>query len=67
MATTTHACPYCERVRPTMDELHKKYGENLKKLFEASDHGRYLKEQGFEEDLAICAAVRPVMLWNPKT
>ena len=37
--------------------LDKKYGDNLKKLFEASDHGRYLKEQGFEEDLAICAGV----------
>jgi 2-phosphosulfolactate phosphatase len=37
--------------------IDKKYGENLKKLFEASDHGRYLREAGFEEDLAICAGV----------
>jgi 2-phosphosulfolactate phosphatase len=37
--------------------IDKKYGENLQKLFSASDHGRYLKEQGFEEDLALCAAV----------
>ena len=37
--------------------IDKKYGENLKRLFEASDHGRYLKEQGFEEDLAVCAGV----------
>jgi 2-phosphosulfolactate phosphatase len=37
--------------------IDKKYGENLRKLFEASDHGRYLREQGFDEDLAICAAV----------
>ena len=37
--------------------IDKKYGENLKKLFESSDHGRFLKEQGFEEDLGICAAV----------
>jgi len=37
--------------------INKKYGENLKRLFEASDHGRYLKEQGFEEDLAVCAGV----------
>lgn len=37
--------------------IDKKYGENLKKLFEASDHGRYLREQGFVEDLEICAAV----------
>ena len=37
--------------------IDKKYGENLKKLFLVSDHGRYLKESGFEEDLDICAAV----------
>ena len=37
--------------------IDKKYGENLKRLFEASDHGRYLKEQGFDEDLAVCAGV----------
>jgi 2-phosphosulfolactate phosphatase len=37
--------------------IDKKYGDNLKRLFEASDHGRYLKEQGFEEDLAICGGI----------
>jgi 2-phosphosulfolactate phosphatase len=37
--------------------IDKKHGENLRKLFDASDHGRYLKEAGFEEDLAICAGV----------
>jgi len=37
--------------------IDKKFGENLRKLFEASDHGRYLRETGFEEDLAICAGV----------
>src|SRR4051812_32493105 len=25
-----YACPYCEKVRPTMDELHKKYGNDLR-------------------------------------
>ncbi len=25
-----YACPYCERVRPTMDELRKKYGNDLR-------------------------------------
>ena len=37
--------------------IAKKYGDNLKKLFAASDHGRYLKEQGFEEDLVICGGI----------
>ncbi len=25
-----YACPYCERVRPTMDDLRKKYGNDLR-------------------------------------
>ena len=25
-----YACPYCEKVRPTMDELRKKYGNDLR-------------------------------------
>lgn len=25
-----YACPYCEKVRPTMEELHKKYGNDLR-------------------------------------
>jgi 2-phosphosulfolactate phosphatase len=37
--------------------IDKKYGDNLKKLFEASDHGRALKDAGFAEDLEICAAI----------
>lgn len=37
--------------------IDKKYGENIKKVFEASDHGRMLKEAGFEDDLAYCARV----------
>jgi protein-disulfide isomerase len=28
-----YACPYCERVRGTMEELHKKYGENLRVVY----------------------------------
>ena len=35
----------------------KKFGDNILKIFDASDHGRYLKENGFAEDLAICAGV----------
>jgi 2-phosphosulfolactate phosphatase len=37
--------------------IDKKYGDNLKKLFDASDHGRALKDAGFAADLEICAAV----------
>lgn len=37
--------------------IDKKYGENLAKLFDASAHGRTLREAGFSEDLAICAAI----------
>jgi 2-phosphosulfolactate phosphatase len=37
--------------------IDKKFGDNIRKIFDASDHGRYLKENGFEEDLAICAGV----------
>lgn len=28
-----YACPYCERVRPTMDELRKKYGDDLRIVY----------------------------------
>lgn len=35
--------------------IDKKYGENLMKLFDASAHGRTLREAGFGDDLAICA------------
>lgn len=37
--------------------IDKKYGDNLMKLFDASSHGRTLREAGFGEDLAICAAL----------
>jgi len=37
--------------------LDKRYGDNLKRLFEESTHGRALAEAGFSEDLEICAAV----------
>ena len=36
--------------------IDKKYGDNLKRLFEESTHGRALAEAGFTEDLDICAA-----------
>lgn len=28
-----YACPYCERIRPTMDDLKKKYGNDLRVVF----------------------------------
>jgi 2-phosphosulfolactate phosphatase len=37
--------------------IDKKYGDNLMKLFDASAHGRSLREAGFSDDLAVCAAV----------
>jgi Phosphosulfolactate phosphohydrolase and related enzymes len=37
--------------------IDKKYGDNLMKLFDASAHGRVLREAGFGDDLAVCANV----------
>ncbi|HET9425931.1 MAG TPA: 2-phosphosulfolactate phosphatase [Gemmatimonadaceae bacterium] len=37
--------------------IYKKYGENVMKVFDASAHGRALREAGFAEDLAVCAEI----------
>jgi 2-phosphosulfolactate phosphatase len=37
--------------------IDRKYGDNLLRLFDASAHGRALREAGFGEDLAACAAI----------
>jgi 2-phosphosulfolactate phosphatase len=37
--------------------IDRKYGDNLMRLFLASEHGRALREAGFEDDLAVCGAV----------
>lgn len=37
--------------------IDKRYGDNVRKLFEESTHGRALAEAGFAEDLEICAGV----------
>jgi 2-phosphosulfolactate phosphatase len=37
--------------------IDKKYGDQVVKLFEASEHGRSLRDAGFGGDLAACAAV----------
>ena len=37
--------------------LDKRYGDDLDRLFEDSEHGRALKEAGYAEDLTVCAEV----------
>jgi len=37
--------------------LNKTFGKNLKKMLKESEHGRLLIENGFIDDLAICAEV----------
>jgi 2-phosphosulfolactate phosphatase len=37
--------------------IDRKYGDQIVRLFEASEHGRSLREAGFGDDLAACAAV----------
>jgi 2-phosphosulfolactate phosphatase len=37
--------------------IDRKYGDNVLKLLEASEHGRALQSAGFGDDLAACAAV----------
>lgn len=48
-----YACPYCEKVRPTMDELHKKYGNDLRVVYKQMVvHPR----NAMASALAFCAA-----------
>jgi len=37
--------------------IDRKYGDRILKLFEASEHGRALRDAGFGDDLVACAAV----------
>jgi 2-phosphosulfolactate phosphatase len=37
--------------------IDRKYGDQILRLFEASEHGRALRDAGFGDDLAVCAAV----------
>ena len=37
--------------------IDRKYGDQLVKLFEASEHGRLLCDSGFAADLDECAAI----------
>ncbi len=48
-----YACPYCEKVRPTMEELHKKYGNDLRVVYkQLVVHPR----NAMAAALAFCAA-----------
>jgi protein-disulfide isomerase len=48
-----YACPYCEKVRDTMDELRKKYGNDLRIVFK-----QFVvhPQQATAPALAVCAA-----------
>ena len=37
--------------------LYKSFGKNILKMIKSSDHGTYLREIGFGEDLKLCAGV----------
>ena len=37
--------------------IDRKYGDQILRLFEASEHGRALRDAGFGDDLAVCAAL----------
>jgi 2-phosphosulfolactate phosphatase len=37
--------------------IDRKYGDNILKLLQSSDHGRALSAAGFADDLAACAAI----------
>jgi 2-phosphosulfolactate phosphatase len=37
--------------------IDRKYGDQILRLFEESEHGRALRDAGFGDDLAVCAAV----------
>jgi len=63
-----YACPYCEKVRPTMEELHKKYGNDLRVVYkQLVVHPR----NAMASALAFCAAGKQgkhkemnVLLWD---
>ena len=37
--------------------IDRKFGDQLQRLFEASEHGRALRDAGFADDLTACAAL----------
>jgi 2-phosphosulfolactate phosphatase len=41
-------------------DYHREYGESPEAILRSSEHGRYLIELGFEEDIPLCAAMDSV-------
>jgi 2-phosphosulfolactate phosphatase len=39
------------------ESLYRSYGKNVLKLLHSTQHGRYLQDIGFEDDLKLCASV----------
>ena len=37
--------------------IHRKFGDDIAKLFAAAEHGRALRDAGFADDLLACAAI----------
>jgi phosphosulfolactate phosphohydrolase-like enzyme len=37
--------------------VDRKYGDNITRLFDASEHGQLLRAAGYVDDLAACAAI----------
>ena len=37
--------------------IDRKYGDNIAKLFDTSEHGQALRAAGYGDDLAVCAAI----------
>jgi 2-phosphosulfolactate phosphatase len=37
--------------------IDRKYGDNIAKLFDASEHGQALRAAGYSDDLTACAAI----------
>ena len=37
--------------------IDRRYGDQIVRLFEASEHGRALRDAGFESDLVACAEI----------
>lgn len=44
----------------TCTALDKHFGKNILKMFKTSEHGRYLAEIGYAEDLKVCALIDSV-------
>lgn len=50
-----YACPYCEKIRPTMDDLRKKYGNDLRVVFK---HFVVHPQTATAPALALCAGAK---------